>query len=83
MYSIFIFDNNYHLPMARGRVVRRRRKVRIKKHKTKRGGQRGGILPFLPLMIPALIAAGKAAALGAAGGATGYGVKKLIEKISK
>ena len=45
--------------------------------------QKGGILPFLPLLIPGLIAAGKAAALGAVGGAAGYGAKKAIEAASK
>ena len=44
---------------------------------TKRGKQRGGILPFL---IPLAIAGAKAAAMGGIGAGVSFGVKKGLER---
>ena len=47
---------------------------------TKRGKQRGGILPFL---IPLPIAGAKAAAMGGIGAGVGFDVKKGLERATR
>jgi len=52
------------------------KRIKISKTQLKKNGG------FLPFLIPILLAAGKAIASGALAGAAGYGVKKVLDKVS-